>query len=160
MLGLRYTQQEVARMAWKEVPDEPVGSKVLKFDAIGSKLHGRFVRKQSRDATFDGVTKTLTEFVFKNTVDGEYVPQSLKNLEQKLLKLERDGNLLQGTKVQMTYTGDQDTGQASKMKVIQVLWDNDDLSQAGVRGNFDRARTDQQRPTPKPAPIDDENIPF
>ena len=148
-------------MAWKEAPDEPVGTPVKKFEAIGSKLFGRFVQKRTREATFDGVTKTMIDFVFRNDRDGEFVPQSLKNLEQKLTKLERDGNLRPGTKVQMTYTGDQDTGQASKMRVIQVLWDNDDLPTQAPQ----RAAQVQQRPAPADTyggrgPRDDEDIPF
>lgn len=165
-------------MAFKEVVTEQGegagGGEFFNFKAIGDKLEGYFVSKKK--STAGQYTKPDDEdysFLCKGA-DGKPVVKILAppptDAKRKLAKADREGQIVQGVVVRMTYTGDLDTGKDSKMKVIKTLVDIDDAGKPIVKpGVLDAIKKHVAAPPPpKPKSDDalfgdnggDDDIPF
>lgn len=132
-------------MAYKEITlteeEQKAGTgNFVKFEAIGAKFAGVFVKVTKRNANFNGREREVNDYTFK-TKDGEFVLNAPFDLERKL----RKAALRPGYKVAMVYTGDLPSEDPNKsaMKLFKVLVD-DEIGPAA-------AAPKPPPPAPKPA---------
>lgn len=160
-------------MAYRDVTwsQEEDGGSFYKFDQIGQKFLGRFLSsKVERNERFN---KDETRFTFKTAIIDPNTNQqvvevvtlpSFTDLDRKLKK----ANLKAGWKVRITYTGEIDVGQQSKMKQFKVEVDDDIPAQQPQQGQQNQNRApvgpppgqQQQQNQRPPPPAFDEDIPF
>lgn len=133
-------------MAWEEVQvDEsaPVGARYVKFDAIGKKCVGRFVKVEKRQLT--GFARESNIYTLKDK-DGEFEVTGTYDLDRRIAaaKLER------GNAVSIEYVRDVPPTQPgqSPMKMFKVLVERTSAPSAAPKPD----------PTRMPPPVDD--IPF
>lgn len=126
-------------MAFKEVvlteEEQKGGAKFKKFEAVGDTIIAVLVRVEQVTKTFNASEgpKTFTKYLFYSKNDGEFevspAPTDLERKLKKAMRAESDGGEGlepgMGHLVKMKFTGTQDTGQTSPMKLTSVAVDKD-----------------------------------
>jgi hypothetical protein len=117
-----------------------LGAKFFKFDAIGDRLVGRFLRSEERDGKFG--RETLYHFKRKTEAGQiEEVALSSGGNSDAIQKL-RKAAIKPGVAVMVTFTATLDVGKANPMKMFKVLVDDSPAA--------------TPTPAPKPKPADDD----
>jgi hypothetical protein len=99
-----------------------LGAKFVKFDAIGDRLAGRFLRSEERDGKFG--RETLYHFKRKTEAGQlEEVVLSSGGNSDAVQKLRKAG-IKPGAAVLITFTATIDVGKAHPMKLFKVLVDD------------------------------------
>lgn len=138
-------------MAFKEVElteeeRASAGAKFFKFEAIGAKLTGRFVRTQPQTGQY--AKAGAVDYVFRTKEPSGAIVEVVLNPPADLsLKLKKAA-LTPGRAVAMTYERDLDVGKESPMKIIKLLVDDTPMKPAP-------AAAPPKAPPPAPAPEDD-----
>lgn len=150
-------------MAYKEVTveqGEGGGGDFFQFTAIGDKLTGIFAGTSASTSKYakpgDLRYNVLTREGMKS------LDPAPTDAARKLAKGARDGELKPGCLVMMTYTGDRDVGQPTKMKQIKTLIDPE-VKPASVEMLKKHAATPPKPKQPEPKaddPFGNDDIPF
>lgn len=133
------------------------GGNFFKFTAIGQRLLGRFVKSQKQTGQY--AKADLLDYVFRiasKDEDGKVIAgkteevllNANKQLHAKLAKCK----LQPGYAVKITFTGEIDVGQPSKMKVYEVEFDASPAPSGAAKP--------PPPPPPPPTPAADDDVPF
>lgn len=110
-------------MAFVEIEDEgPGDGNFHKFEAIGDRLDGYFLKDAPSTAPFAKSGDSDYFFLTKEGVESVLPQVSLK---RQLKTAKAGGQLKPGSKVQIVYASDLDTGKETPMKVFKLLVDPD-----------------------------------
>lgn len=105
-------------------PVAPPGGKFHKFEKIGDKLHGLFVRHEQGKNQFE---KTEDRYVFKtkDTATGQFVDTTVGanyDLNRRMQKALKEGTIKPGYKVIVQFVGEMPIeGQTKPMRVFKVV---------------------------------------
>lgn len=131
-------------MAFREVEVDPVDEvDFYKFNAIGDRFVGLFLRQTKKTITFDSGSREVDEYVFRNR-EGEFAITANYDLKRRLEK----AALKPGYAVRITYVADIPPRKEGFSPMRQFRVEVDESPQLG-----------QRTPPPPPQPVDDD-IPF